>query len=1024
MNLFHHSSHHVRALALVVGGLCLLGFIIVMNLPVAIFPDLTIPRIIIAAEGGDAPTDTVLLTVTKPIEESISSVPGLKVVQSQTTRGSAGFTLTFQWGANMDATLQRVQSRLAEVRATLPSTVTVTAERLNTNVFPIIDYSVTSKTRSLADLRNLALYTLRPRLARLPGVARVMVNGGDVKELAVTIRPEQLTSHGLAMSQVEEALNKANTISAVGSYDQRYVRHMVLVDGLLKTEDDIRRVVVTVKNRIPITVGDVAVVSEEIQRRTVLATGHGQPAVLVNIVRQPEGNTVQVAEDVRKELDLMRSSLPADVNLNCFYDQSEIVRESESSVIEAIAIGGLLALIVIALFLQNMRTAFVALLILPLTLMITFAALRLMGMSLNIMTLGAIAIALGLVMDDAIVVVEHIYHKLETGDSKIDAISTGLIEITPAMFASSAGTIVTFLPLVLLPGVTGDFFKPLAMTLIATLLISLTLSITVIPVLAGYLFPVIINGKNPESKKPAKNKGFTSAYIWIARAALKHRWVVLALIIPVIGATYLILGKLQTGFMPEFDEGAFIFDYKMPAGTSLAETDRVMNQVEGILGDTEGVQTWSRLTGALSGSGLELSAQSQGDLVIRLKNGKRPAMDAVMDDVRGKVQQAVPDMSIDMIPLLGDLIGDMAGAPSPIEVKVYGPDIKKLKDLATEVGKRVASVPGVVDEADGITESGPETIVQVDPMMAANAGLSTDSIRAAAEGALDGSVAGNVQRGDLLEPIRVRYPFNLESTEEELSKLLLVSPDGRPIPVGNVARLISDPGTPELDRENQRLKLSVTARLSGVDLGSGVKAVKAKLTDLALPPGYSIEYGGLFKSQQESFGALGAVLASAALLVFCVLVFTFRSFRVAFSLFGAAGLSLFGVTLALWITGTPLNISSYTGAIMIVGIVTENGVLLFDEYMRRRRENPHAKVEDLLRESGAARLRPILMTTCAAILTLCPLALGLGAGAAMQKPLAVAVIGGLALSTVFTLLVAPVLYASMSSVMKKAGYKG
>lgn len=1016
MSLFEYARRHVRALLLIVGGLCILGGYVAFHLPVAIFPDLTIPRIVIAAEGGDAPADNILITVTRPIEEAVSTVPGLRLVQSQTTRGSAGFTLTFAWGSDMATTLQLVQSRIAEVRGTLPANVTVTAERLNPSVFPILDYSVTSKTRSLADLRNLATYTIRPRLARVPGVARVLVNGGDVRELVVTVRPDQLASHGVALSQVEDALNKANGVNAVGSYDEQYVRHLVLVSGLLTDVDSVRRVVVDVKSRIPITVGDMADVKEDIQQRTIIATGNSRDAVLLNVIRQPDGNTVQVADDVRAEIAALKPMLPADVTLTPFYDQSEIVRKSAASVVEAIAIGGLLAFLVIALFLRNLRSAIAALAMLPLTLLITFAALHIMGMTLNIMTLGAIAIALGLVIDDAIVVVEHIYHRLEVGDSRRQAIVVGLREITPAMFASSLATIVTFLPLVFLPGVTGNFFSPLAETMIAMLLVSLALSITVVPVLTSYLFPLGLRQTEAVTTMPSP---LPRAYRWLVHGALAHRAWVLVSLIPVSFLMWTLLERLPTGFMPEFDEGAFVLDYRMPAGTSLAETNRVMQQVEQIMAHTEGVRSWSRLTGALSGSGLEITQLNQGDMMVRLSSGHRPPMDAVMDTVRQKVQASIPNIDITMVPILGDLIGDMAGTPSPIEVKVFGPDIKELTRLAHDVGQRVSSVKGVVDETDGIIDSGPETVVHVDPIRAAEAGLSTDAISTATEGALNGTVVGSVRRGEILEPIRVRYPFHRDDTAAQIRKVLLLNQNGQTVPIGAVANVEVEPGTPELDRENQRLMASVTARLVGIDLGSGVRAVQAKLSNLTLPPGYSIEYGGLYKSQQESFAGLGAVLLVAVIMVFSVLVFAFRSFRVAASLLLAAALSLLGVALALWATGTPLNISSYTGAIMIVGIITENGVLLFDEFGRRRRVAPDASGIAALCDAGQARLRPILMTTCAAILALFPLALGIGPGAAMQKPLAVAVIGGLVLSMYFTLILAPVLYVTLSSLKRR-----
>ncbi|MDQ2731404.1 MAG: efflux RND transporter permease subunit, partial [Armatimonadota bacterium] len=707
--MIKYIQRHSRAILFITVGLLLIGLFSIVSMPVSIFPPLTIPRIVIAAEGGDAPAQAILVSVTRPLEGSLSTIPGLELIQSQTTRGSVGFTLTFQWGTDIQAALQLVNAHIAEQRATIPAGIDITAERLNPTIFPILDYSITSKTRSLADLRSLATYTIRPRLARLPGVARVMINGGQIQEFQVNILANRLAAHGLSAQQVEDALSKSNSITAVGNFDNHYLRHLVLVNGQLGGVEAIRRVVVDVKDRVPVSIGDVASVEETLQQQKVIATGSGSPAVLLNIIRQPTGNTIAVAQAVKDELAADRSVLPSDVQIKPFYDQSQIVQESESSVVESILVGGILALILLIVFLANGRAALTALSLLPLTLIITFGVMRALGLDLNIMTLGAMAIALGLVIDDSIVVVEHIYHHLERGLPRKEAIDVALGEITPAMISSSAASMVTFLPLVFLPGVIGNFFSALAVTVIATLFVSLVLSLTVCPALALRTLPLHL--KEKETKSSSNGHVRRGIYARLSAWCLSHRAVVLLALIPLAIGTYFLSQRLQTGFMPEFDEGAFVMDYKMPPGTSLAETDRVLTQIEKIIAHTEGVQSWSRLTGALSGSGLEITPQNQGDVVVRLVNGKRPAVDDITSELRTKVQAAAPNIEIDFAQILGDLIGDLSGSPSPVEVKIFGPDMKVLQKITERVGDKVKSATGVVDEQDTIIESGPQAEV-------------------------------------------------------------------------------------------------------------------------------------------------------------------------------------------------------------------------------------------------------------------------------------------------------------------------
>ena len=1024
MGLSGFVEHYRKAILLLVVVLCLGGFAALQTLPVAIFPDLTAPRIIVTADAGDTPLPLILANITRPLENAVAGVPNVTRVGSLTQRGGDELDVNFAWGTDMASTLQQVQARITQVQATLPTGTTVTAERLNPSVFPVMGYSLYSKTISPQELRRLALYTLRPRLLRVPGVREIAVLGGDTPNFLVQLDPTALLARGITAQDVQTALAKNNQINSVGHYDQSFLRYEILASGLFSSPQDIAGVTVAVKNRVPVTVGEVGTVSRGVEPHTIETSGDGNRAVLVNIIKQPAGNTVQVADGIRITLADLRSSLPRDITVSSFYDQSEIVRESQSSVIESLIVGGVLALFVLMLFLGNLRTASVVLIILPLTILITFALMKALGQTMNIMTLGALAIALGLVIDDGIVVVENMFSELESGKARPDAIAAGLKAITPAMIGSSLTTMAAFLPLTFLNDLTGQFFGPLALVMIATLAVSLALALLLTPLLAGWLLPKTVAHEAAGKKMslPARILGFfprqfeklVRVYTHALRWCLGHRALVLVLLLPVALGTYLLYKNLETGFFPEFDEGGFILDYQLPAGTSLAETSRVSGQIETTLAQTPEVAAWSRRTGAQLG--FDITTQNMGDISVRLKPSRGRGINAVMDDIRSHVEGQYPSATVDFHQVLQDQTGDIAGSPSPVQIKIFGPDEPTLETLAGQVDDVIGNTPGVVDHNPGIVHGNPEALLTINTRSAQRYGLTTDDITQAAQSALQGTEPTHVQQAEEAIGVRVQLAHPGQTlTESLLPQILIASPvTGGDVPLSAVAHVEVRPGTPHITRENQREMIAVTASLKGRDLGSATADIQRRVARaVTLPLGYTLEYAGLYSSQQQSFSELGVTLLIAVLFVFTLLVFQFRSVRQAIALLMAALLSLLGVLLALLLTKTQLNISSFTGSIMIVGIITENGIVLFDFFNRLRRETPHGDLVTLMTRAGTERLRPILMTTIAAILALMPLALGLGAGAALQKPLAIAVVGGLLVSTIFTLIVAPVIYVSL-----------
>ena len=1013
--------HNRKAALLLVALLCALGAFFYRTLPVAIFPDLTAPRIIVTADAGDTPIPALLAKVTRPLENAVAGVPGITRLGSLTQRGSVELDVNFQPGTDMLVTLQKVESKLGGIQNDLPTGTIVAAERLNPAVFPVMGYSLYSKTVSQKELQRIALYTVRPRLLRVTDVQQITVLGGDTPNYTVTLNPTAMQARGVTITDVTDALAKNNVIASAGYYDKSFLHYQILVSGLLRGPADINDVAVAVTNRIPVTLSQIASVKAGIEPRQIATSGDGRAAVLINVIKQPQGNTIQVADGIDAALRELESTLPPGITISTFYDQSQIVHESQNSVVEAIIIGGVLAMLVVVLFLGNLRTASVVLIALPLTVLITFALMKVLGQTLNIMTLGALAVALGLVIDDGIVVVENIYHELERGLSRRAAIASGLALVTPAMIGSSLTTMAAFAPLLFLTGITGEFFGPLALVMLLTLAVSLGLALILVPLLAGWLLPE--HAAEPTGFS-ARILGFVphlfdrlaSGYGRVLGFCLGHRWIVIIALLPLAWGTYSLYGRLQTGFFPEFDEGGFTIDYQTPAGTSLAQTDVDAFKIEKILAQTPEVAAWSRRSGAQLG--FDITTINRGDISVRLVTNRSRDIFKIMDEVRGHVETQVPSVTVDFLQSLQDQIGDIAGSPSPVQVKIFGDDEAQLEKLATQVNDLIVKVPGVVDNNDGIVLSSPQAIVRVDTARARRFGLTADDIQTAAQTALIGSVPTNIQQGEQTIGVRVRVappPGGVDASY--LPAIPLPSPvTGVTVPLNQVAGINVEGGTPQITREDQRQMIAVTASLSGRDLGSATQEIQNLIAKkVKLPTGYSIEYGGLYASQQDSFGQLGSVMLVSLLLVFALLVLQLRSLRQSFALLLAAILSLSGVLAALYLTKTQLNISSFTGAVMIIGIITENGIVLFDFFNRLRREKPDNSVHDLMTEACRERLRPIVMTTIGAILALFPLSLGLGAGAALQKPLAIAVIGGLTVSTIFTLLVAPTLFLALES---------
>ncbi len=1004
--LRHGAAVHLAAALLTVGGVWAL-----LTLPAGIYPEVTYPRIVVLAKAGTFEADEMTVAVTRPLEQAVSGVLGLQRIRARTVRGATELSLDFRPDADMEFALSQVQGRLAAARSGLPGGLELSAERLTPSVFPMLQYELTGADPLV--LYDLAQFTVAPKLAGVRDVGSVEVQGGRVREISVQLDPQRLVAEGVSVSQVADAIGAGDQAEAAGRVDRGYRQYAIVVSGLTNAPEAVGRVVVKTAGDRQVRVGDLGTVEYGAEDLFQIVSGNGRPAALVNVSRQPNGNTLDLQAAVRAALDSIRPQLPTGVRLEPVYDQAALVRESLRSVRDAMLLGGALAVAVLLLFLGELRTTAAAGLSLPLTVAITFLGIALAGDSLNLMSLGGLAVAIGIIIDDAVVVVENIERRLalHPDEPPREVVRQATDEIVGPVAASTLTTVVVFLPLGLLSGVVGEFFRSFAIALAVAVLLSLVLAMTVIPSLvAGW---ALRRGRQlekdarrrrlriPRLPLEALERRYGRAIGWMLARRKVAVGIAAALLLVALGLSRI----MGTGFLPEMDEGGFILDYRAPAGGALAETDREVRVLEQILRADPDVQAFTRRTG--SELGFAATAPNTGDFTVLLKPaGKRDAsVYQVIDRVRKETEARAPAVEVEFVQLMQDVIGDLAGAPEPVELKLFSRNERAREQAAEAVARAVETVPGLVDLFTGVQGDNPELRVELDPARVARLGLSTAEVGAQARAGVFGAEAGSAREPDRLVPIRVRLPDSARYDPEVLNRIPIVGPSGW-LPLGELGAVRDTGSTSELRRENLRPYVAVTGRTSGRSLGSVMGDVRARVRRVTLPAGVTLEIGGQYASQRAAFKELLGVLGLALGAVLLVLVSQFGSLRGPLAIILAIPLGLTGAVAALAATGVPFNVSSFMGVILLVGLIVKNGILLLDAAHTAAAAG--ATPEEALAQAGRTRLRPILMTTLCTLAGLVPLALGLGAGAELQRPLALAVIGGLLVSTLVTLLLVPV----------------
>jgi CzcA family heavy metal efflux pump len=981
--------------------LSVLGVTLAQSIPNAVFPEFVFHRAIILADSAELPAGQMLVAVTRPLEEAAYNVVGTTLVRSTTTRGSAEIDVYFAENTDPTTSFELLGAALAEARAHLPAGTTVDTRLLTTGTFPMLDLSLSSRVRNLTELTDVAFYDLVPSLHRIAGVFRVDMVGAKYREFVVRLDPVRMLANGLTGDQVVSGLKQANVIASAGRVLDEHRMLLTIVTGDLHSSEQLLAVPITTVNNHPIYVRDIASVDPGITEDYIRTTSEHGPSVLVGISRTPDGDSEFIAQQARAIVADFRRRYP-DVTFSFSYDQAELVAESVASVRDAILLGLVLSVAVVWIFTMSVLSALVAAVVVPCTIAITLVAMALCGMTFNMMTLGGIAAGIGLFIDDAIVMIEAI-HRSHSGGIPTDAAVEGaLAELSRPLIASTLTVIAVFMPLIFVSGITGLFFRALAITLGGGLAISLALAVFFTPALEE-----LVGRWRRESRPPGRVFGaMRAAFLAELRPFIRVPALSLAAAAACFIAAFILYGAVGTDYLPALDEGGFVLDYIAPPPSTLDDTGGLLGKIEDVLRTTPEVAAFARRTGTQLG--FFLTESNIGDISVRLKANRSRSIDEIMNSVRKRILSAVPGVHIEFSQVLQDLIGDLSGVPQPIEIKVFGADQTSIEATARRVATEIGAIPGIVDVFDGIVLSSPAEQIVINQSAAARYGLSADDIRATLETAVEGTIATQLSVGDRLIGVRVRYPPSYHRDLAALSEVQLRTRSGTTVPLSAVAEMRWGGETTEIARERLRPVVHVVARLEGVDLGTALGEIKARLARMALPAGVSLELGGLYEQQQQAFHQLALVMATGLVVVLLIVLWEFGRMAPALATVIAALACLVGSFAALALTGITLNISSFMGVIMVAGITAKNGILLLD----RAEHGVAAGVAPAkaLAEAAMVRLRPIVMTTLATAAGLLPLALGYGAGAKVQQPLAVAVIGGLVLAMLLSSAIAGGIY--------------
>lgn len=984
MNNYFHI--HRKPISLVITLIIVCGIYLYSQIKISLFPEITFPKIKIIADNGEQPVDKMMTSVTIPLENTIKQVPDLKVIKSITSRGSCEISAFFKWHSNINVNMQMIGTRIDQIKNELPPSTQIDIEMMNPSILQVMGFTLESNNKNPIELSLIARYIIKPYFSQVEGISSVQIIGGRTKEYWLILNTQKMSSLAITPDMISNVLGQTNFINSIGYLNDYHRMYLTTVNAGLYNIHDIENVIIKNDSKRSIRLNEIANVEIHEKVEYTRINANGKPAILISILKQPNANLIEVSKNVLSKKTELEKILPKGVRLSMYYNQSEFVDDAISSVNDSVWIGLLLSIILTVLFLRSLRVSLTILITIPVSLLLSFIILYSLGYTLNIMTLGAIAASIGLVIDDTIVVSEQIHrvHEENPDEETHTQLHQTIRFLFPAMLGSTISTTVIFVPFILLSGVAGAYFRVLTNTMIIILVCSFFVTWFGLPII--YMILPSFKKRDKKQKTIIKKIRFRQFVSFLICKPV----ISLIFIALLIFSIFLILPRLQTGFLPEMDEGSIVLDYSSPPGTSLDETDMILKDVEKIIINIPEFDSYSRRTGAQMG--FFITEPNTGDYLIKLKKIRKRTTTEVIDDIRNRIEATQPALRIDFGQVIGDMLGDLMASVQPIEIKIFGDNPVKLHELAEKVAYSVEKVKGTADVFCGITLAGPSVEVEPHVQKLTQFGLTPANLNLQMQTMMQGTEIGTIPEKEQYSTIRMIYPGSLNTSVDRLKQQFIFLPNAKLKPITELADIKIREGTAEIERENLKSLVIVTARLNERDIGSVMKDIDSRLkSDITLPEGYYINYGGAYQDQKNSFRELLLILILSSLLIFTLMLFLFRKFRVALVIIIISVLGVSGSLIALFITNTPLNVGSYTGLIMIVGIIGENAIFSFRQFSVNL---TNSAMDESLIDAMAIRLRPILMTALGAITALLPLALGIGTGAQMHQPLAIAVIGG------------------------------